>query len=162
MPFAYHAISLLFLCSCLLLSIQLTLSWCCELHADRQPGVEEAGLPVPDELRQKSARYGHHGCQQLCEGNLLPRLIRKWSSTVAVTTSPLSVSLCELLFISAFVLESLGCGCLSRSLLNPIGLGPLSLPAASYCRGDDLSVPVSGYGRVCSRESYFYCFTNHH
>lgn len=24
-----------------------------ELHADRQPGAEEAGVPVPDELRQE-------------------------------------------------------------------------------------------------------------
>lgn len=39
-----------------------------ELHADGQPGAEEAGLPLPDELRQEPAGHGHHGSQHLREG----------------------------------------------------------------------------------------------
>lgn len=39
-----------------------------ELHADGQLGAEEAGLPLPDELRQEPARHGHHGSQHICEG----------------------------------------------------------------------------------------------
>lgn len=41
---------------------------CGQLHADGQPGVEEAGVLVPDELRQVTARHGHHGSQYLRQG----------------------------------------------------------------------------------------------
>lgn len=34
-----------------------------QLHADGQPGAQEARLSVSDELRQIAARYGHHGGQ---------------------------------------------------------------------------------------------------
>ena len=39
-----------------------------QLHADWEPGAEEACLPLPDELRQESARHGHHGCEHLRQG----------------------------------------------------------------------------------------------
>lgn len=39
-----------------------------ELHADGQLGTEKAGLSVPNELCQESARHGHHGCEHLCKG----------------------------------------------------------------------------------------------
>lgn len=45
-----------------------TLSRRSELHADRQLGAEETGLPIPDELRQVSARHGYYGCQYICQG----------------------------------------------------------------------------------------------
>lgn len=48
--------------------LQCAVPGCCELHADGQPGAEEAGLPVPDELRQESARHGYHGCEHLRKG----------------------------------------------------------------------------------------------
>lgn len=51
------------------LSPQFSLSRCSELYADGQSGTEEAGVSLLDELCQESARHGHHGCQQLCEGN---------------------------------------------------------------------------------------------
>lgn len=41
-----------------------------ELHADRQSRTEKAGVPVPDELRQESAGYGHHGSQHVRQGNV--------------------------------------------------------------------------------------------
>lgn len=41
-----------------------------ELHADRQSGAEKVGVSVPDELRQEPARYGHHGSQHVCQGNV--------------------------------------------------------------------------------------------
>lgn len=52
-----------------LLSSQFSLSRCSELYADWQPGAKEACVSLLDELCQESARHGHHGCQQLCEGN---------------------------------------------------------------------------------------------
>ena len=41
-----------------------------ELHADRQPGAEEAGVSLPHELRQEPARHGHHGRQHIRQGNV--------------------------------------------------------------------------------------------
>lgn len=48
---------------------QLSLSRCSELYADWQPRTKKACVSLLDELRQKSARHGYHGRQQLCEGN---------------------------------------------------------------------------------------------
>jgi len=48
--------------------LQCAVPGCGELYADRQPGAEEAGLPVSDELRQEPARHGHHGCQHIRQG----------------------------------------------------------------------------------------------
>jgi hypothetical protein len=39
-----------------------------EQHADRGPGAQEAGLPVPHQLRQDAARPGDHGCEHLRQG----------------------------------------------------------------------------------------------
>ena len=39
-----------------------------QLHADGQPGAEEARLSLPHELRQESAGHGHHGRQYLRQG----------------------------------------------------------------------------------------------
>lgn len=61
-----HAASLI---SLLLVFPQLSLPRCSELYADWQPGTKEACVPLSDELCQESARHGHHGCQQLCEGS---------------------------------------------------------------------------------------------
>lgn len=51
--------------------VQCSVPRCRELHADGQLGTEKAGLSVPDELCQESARHGHHGCEHLCKGNAL-------------------------------------------------------------------------------------------
>lgn len=58
---------------------------CCELHADGQPGIEEAGLPLPDELCQESARYGYHGSQHLCKGTIVINVL--WHSTISLLNS---------------------------------------------------------------------------
>lgn len=55
----------------LLLCCQFFVPRCSELHADWQPGAEEVGLPLLDELRQEPTWHGHHGCQQLCQGKAL-------------------------------------------------------------------------------------------
>lgn len=58
----------------LLLCHQFFVPRCGELHADRQPGAEEVGLPLLNELRQEPAWHGHHGRQQLCQGKALNEL----------------------------------------------------------------------------------------
>lgn len=130
---------------------QCSLPRCGELHADRQPGAEEAGLPVPDELCQKPARHGHHGCQQLCEGNLLLWHVRKGSSTVAASTS-VSISLWELCLC-------FGAGLLQDGAESTKSGSFLSLLPTVCCRGDDFSSPLSGCRGSCSRESCLCCFT---
>lgn len=65
-----------------------------ELHADRQPGAEEAGVLVPDELCQESARHGHHGSQHLRKGLREHSLLRLPPSSLGgAPFSPLSLPL---------------------------------------------------------------------
>lgn len=52
--------------------VQRSVPRCRELHADGQFGAEKAGLSVPDELCQESARHGHHGCEHLRKGTVRP------------------------------------------------------------------------------------------
>ena len=66
---------------------QCAVPGCGELHADRQPRAEEAGLPVPHELRQKPARHRHHGRQHVCQGK---------STRLLSRTSPLKKALVNL------------------------------------------------------------------
>ena len=83
-----------------LLCSQLSLSRCSELHADWQPGAEEACVSLPDELCQESARHGHHGCQQLREGNLRdPASVSSTSSNVFRSVS--------IQFVSAWQIHNL-------------------------------------------------------
>lgn len=42
-----------------------------ELHANGQPRAEETCVPLPDELRKKSTRYGYHGCQHIRQGKAI-------------------------------------------------------------------------------------------
>jgi len=47
-------------------------------------------------------------------------------------------------------------------MLNPSRSGSsVSLAVSSYCRGEDVSTPVSGYETPCSSKSCFCHFTNH-
>ena len=39
-----------------------------QLHANRQLGAQEVGLPLSHELRKVAAGHGHHGRQHIREG----------------------------------------------------------------------------------------------
>lgn len=53
---------------CVLIVLQRVIPRCCQLHANRQLGAEETGVPLPYELRQDPARHRNIGSQYFCQG----------------------------------------------------------------------------------------------
>ena len=50
------------------LILQCALSWCHQLHADRQFGIEKARVPLSDQLRQDATGFGHFSRQHIRQG----------------------------------------------------------------------------------------------
>lgn len=59
------------------------------MHADRQFGVEKAGVPLLDYLLYEAARIGCHGCQHLYQGLYVVQALPTLSFLVSSSPSRL-------------------------------------------------------------------------